>query len=340
MYQLPRPERAERDYSAAERRFLCCIAPLIRHLDDPNGMPAEQRREWVVAFRNAVRDFLLNEGLYDCEIAEKLAFVVIPSAAGKPADTLTNELAQAALSLTRIAALAIQKCYCAALLPPCPEPSQNDCVPLATITVTPDRCRVKRICNVGARKFLLTPPNVEYWLTFIMESNPLSEYLESLCCRFDPADWEQEGIDFFKEAGGRMREQVKGRKKKSGTAKETVEDGRIATRQALFWQSVSTPKRRFTFEHLLLGTLGARNRKGEPIASDDELANSMQAVLFSHVLAPLVRTILPERLQDTAAGGDLTDVARQLAELQATVKTQQSTIDKQDRVIKKIQRDR
>ena len=157
-YKLPKKNPNEQQFGAAQRRFLCCIAPLIRELGTGPGLfqNPQQGQAWVIAFRDAVREFVLTEGLYDCQIAEKLTAVAIPAVTGQAAGDALAALNQSALSIADIAGLAWQKCFCAALLPPCPEPSQTDCVPLATITVARGHCRVLRICNIAARKFLVT----------------------------------------------------------------------------------------------------------------------------------------------------------------------------------------
>lgn len=335
VYKAPVKNPDDHDYGAAERRFLCCIAPLFR--DVPGGpnvaVNGQQGWDWVVAFRDAVREFVLNEGLYDCEIAEKLAAITIPSVADKPLEEALVALNQSALSIADVAAVAMQKCFCAALLPPCPDPSQNDCVPLATVTMARGTCRVKRICNIGARKFLVTIPNIEYWLTFILDANPLGKYLERICCQFDPGDWKQGGVNFFEQAGDEIRKRLEAQVKKP------------VTPWTLFWQSVNTPSHKFTVAHLLLGALGARNAKGQPFASGDELAHPAEAVLFNQVLAPLLRTIVPADAQRRAAAGagagaDVADLARQLAELEAKVQTQQTKLDKQQRTIQELKRER
>jgi hypothetical protein len=323
VYKAPTKNANQQDFGAAERRFLCCIAPLLREVPEPNvAGNGQQGQDWVIAFRDAVRDFIVDEGLYDCEIAEKLAAIAIPSVADKPLDVALNDLNQAALSIADVGALAMQKCYCSALLPACPDPSQNDCVPLATVTVGRGKCRVKRVCNIGPRKFLATIPNIEYWLTFITDADPLRQYLENICCRFEPGEWKQQGVDFFKHAGDEIRNRIRAKTKN-------------VTPWTLFWGSVNAPAHKFTIEHMLLGALGARNARGERLATDEELAHPTEAVMFNQVLAPFMRAMAP-------AGGadDLSDLKRQLADLQSTLASQQRTIDKHQRTINELRRDR
>src|SRR5262249_38066263 len=144
-YKAPKKTETETALGAAARRFLCCLAPLLRELE-PIGQSGkqptpQQAQDWVYAFYDAVREFVINDGVYECEIAQRLAAVAVPKAAGDPADPALPAWNQSAAAIAAIAFLVLQKCFCAALLPPCPEPAQTDCVPLATITVTRRQCR-------------------------------------------------------------------------------------------------------------------------------------------------------------------------------------------------------
>ena len=188
---------------------------------------------------------------------------------------------------------------------------------------------MKRICNIGARKFLVTIPNIEYWLTFIMDSDPLGTYLESLCCQFDPADWKQDGVDFFKKAGKKLEQVIDEQNKQAGTP------------WSLFWQAVNAPTHKLTVERLLLAALGARNGQGQAFANKDELAFPTEALMFNQVLAPFMRTIVPASGAPSGSDKhDLRELLRQVGDLQSTVKTQQRTINQHKQAIKELTRNR
>ncbi|MDH4165484.1 MAG: hypothetical protein OEY13_05140 [Gammaproteobacteria bacterium] len=80
-------------------------------------------------------------------------------------------------------------CFCSALLPPCPEPESDNCVPLAVVTLDlRNRCRVVSVCNWSAREFSLTLPTIAYWTSF-MNWSSLKEAIAKLCCESDSIPW-------------------------------------------------------------------------------------------------------------------------------------------------------
>ena len=68
-------------------------------------------------------------------------------------------------------------CICAALLPPCPT-CEDPAVKLACVQI--DDCDVCEICNLE-RTFLLTEPNLRYWIPLL---HAFGQGLERLCCDF------------------------------------------------------------------------------------------------------------------------------------------------------------
>jgi hypothetical protein len=79
----------------------------------------------------------------------------------------------------------ISECFCSALLPACPEPASDNCVPLAVVTVRTRDCRVVEICNWEARKLLITWRTVGYWLSWL-PWNRVREAIAALCCADTP----------------------------------------------------------------------------------------------------------------------------------------------------------
>jgi hypothetical protein len=335
VYKRPPRKADELTFGAAQRRFICCMEPLFRELGNGPGAQnnPQQAQAWVIAFRDAVREFVLSEGLYDCRIAEKLAAVVIPAVNDTPAAAALAALNQAALSIADIAGIALQKCFCAAFLPPCPEPAQNDCVPLATVTVSRGQCRVLKVCNLSARRFLVTWPNIGYWLSFVFSENPLRQELEKFCCEFDPVDGQAQDVNFF---AGRMRVRA---------GRGEAHEGPAAFPQAsLFWQSVAA-SRNVIAEHLLLGALNARDAQGQPFATDEELAHPTEFLLFNDVLAPLIRGLVPATfggvVGGTGPGGDrVDDLAREISDLRSTIDQQKKAMDRQQKAIDELKRKR
>jgi hypothetical protein len=87
---------------------------------------------------------------------------------------------------------AVQDCLCDALLPPCPEPTADPRVPLASFTVSGTPCRVVKVCNwTPLRPILVTFPNLLYWLSIFPQGATVRDLLHRLCCepllpRLDP----------------------------------------------------------------------------------------------------------------------------------------------------------
>ncbi len=157
-----------REPSALMRRFLCCMQPLGNRLSflPLRTTPIAKRQTWLLDLASALREFLITEGLYDCDVAARLAAVALPSTTDEEEAYLTA-WSTATLGYFGIAAAILQKCLCAALLPPCPPPEMNDCVPIATVTLARGHCRVRRICNIANRRFLPTFPALRYWLSWL-----------------------------------------------------------------------------------------------------------------------------------------------------------------------------
>jgi hypothetical protein len=82
---------------------------------------------------------------------------------------------------------AAQECICSALLPPCPEPIEDNCVPLATVTVNcKSGCHIVRVCNWENRQTVPTVPSLGYWLGGFLRTAGVAEFLVNMCC--EPVD--------------------------------------------------------------------------------------------------------------------------------------------------------
>jgi hypothetical protein len=84
---------------------------------------------------------------------------------------------------------ALQECICLALLPPCPEPVEDNCVPLGTVTVNcKSGCHIVRVCNWEHRRIVPTVSGLEYWFEPFLRSSGLTEALTRFCCTTDERD--------------------------------------------------------------------------------------------------------------------------------------------------------
>ncbi len=347
VYKAPKKDPEKVDYGDAAKRFLCCILPLFEDVTSPTqgGQKTPQQAiDWVYSLRDAVRDFILNEGFYDCEIAAKLLGVAIPSYSSSVAvDQLYKDLTAAAYGVMGVGLLVLQKCLCAAMLPPCPDPSQLDCVPIATVTVARGQCRVLRVCNIAARKFLVTIPNIAYWLSFFSPftggktaGGALRQFLEAICCtplegRYTGAAIA--GLDLFRVSATQEEANMAATTPATSGPFANKRDSAFAD---LLFSALSNPDRKVTVENLLLGALDVRDADGKPFASPQELAHPADLVLLNQVVAPLLRRFAPSGGVGGVAGfaaatmrADavrMDDLARQVADLTRRVAKQDETI--------------
>src|SRR5438046_3035434 len=106
-----------------------------------------------------------------------------------------TEFATAASRLVDLWGNAMRYCVCSAILPPCPDPVHDPRVPLAKITIQKEGCQLVQVCNLDTRKFVLTFPNLLYWLSPVLQ--PFLQFLhmtvENNCCP-TPANFAAVGV--------------------------------------------------------------------------------------------------------------------------------------------------
>ena len=170
-------------------RFQCCYddlitkAPPIPAPFSPAAVAANPNAWYLWACRfqaHLVRHFQYASG-YNCSLLTQLsALAIVPpgaNGAGVPA------LVQAIQLLLLVTLDGLFACLCSALLPPCPMPTDETRVPLATLHVANNPCRVVRVCNwVVERKIATTFPALQYWLSVLPYGAGLRQLLQTLCC--------------------------------------------------------------------------------------------------------------------------------------------------------------
>lgn len=107
----------------------------------------------------------------ECSLIREVNAIAIPG--GNQPDP--NAVISATEALFRAFLRYLLDCICAALLPPCP-PCDDTGVKLACFDF--DDCEVDNICNLE-RTFLLTGPNLRYWIPLLHQ---IGEAFERLCC--------------------------------------------------------------------------------------------------------------------------------------------------------------
>jgi hypothetical protein len=189
----PDPEvDAERDDvlnpdSALYQRFRCCFSllqemPKIQgalNFDSVQANPAAWY-QWTNKARGQLARWLAAHGSTNCELLARFNAIVY-APAGTQANAGAIFLAVVLLLIVYVDALL--SCLCSALLPPCPAPSDEVRVPIATLHVAGQPCRVSRVCNWSRhRKIVTSFPTLQYWLSLLPFGAQLRQGLEALCC--------------------------------------------------------------------------------------------------------------------------------------------------------------
>jgi hypothetical protein len=334
-YKVPsRIGRQQQEMGALVKRFVCCLVPFI---EDLGGLPANdatqaQLQQWLVNLKEALRQFLQRESLYDCEVARRLAAIDLP---GPNNEDYFGAWTTATVDILAIALLVLQKCFCAALLPPCPEPAMDDCVPIATVTVGRKPCRVLKVCNYAGRRFLLTWPNVYYWLSWTPLFGPatgagrpatLRDVIVRICCT-TPGDP-------FKQ---RARGSIGAWRQPQQPAPIPLAGARQAKDQTAFASLLASA----LADHpagadlgtVLLAAMGAPDETGKPLMSDLEMRHPGEFELMNELLVPLLRMSVPTDAGAPGAtggtgtgGADLAALREELAALARQVKEHEATI--------------
>jgi hypothetical protein len=129
--------------------------------------PVVPKPAQLIVVRDELRVLLEQHGMTNCDVYKNL---YLP---GEPdIDNLIKVLIEAA-----------RDCFCSAVIPPCPEPVEDDCVPVATITVNCKKgCRIVRICNLEHRRIVPTVPGLEYWSEPFVRKSGFLEAIATFCC--------------------------------------------------------------------------------------------------------------------------------------------------------------
>jgi hypothetical protein len=272
----PTREQLLQNQSPIVTRFVCCVDALLSLLQQVPSLQNEgDVRTWICDIRNVLLNFFASNPGYDCTIASELAALCPP--AGQGFDT-TQVIADG----WYIVAEYIQKCFCSALLPPCPAPVDDAAVPIAVITVgkssTTD-CQVQSICNLSARRFAITMPNLGYWFSMFPFVRNLRSLFEGLCCTPIP----KQDFKF-------MNRQVVNRVAVA-VAPATTPSQDVAEVAAQAWSRRG--KQPVDARILAVNALGLGDKKGDAFLSDLEQQHPFETLLFNQVGVPLMENILP-----------------------------------------------
>ena len=367
----------KKDPGAIVTRFMNCLRdffeamPQVPSTNPQQPGPPAAWHEWCCDLKEALLDYLASHPVYDCLLAERIAQFQCPELTPNNQQTYPALVQQAVKAvLVPVAAEYIRYCLCAALLPPCPAPVEDPRVPLASITVRRDNCRIVRVCNLSYRKFVTTFPNLQYWLSWIPFMRQFRVLLERICCR--EFDLRQPGTTTTVTppagAPAPAAASFSGGEATVDTAEAASISGETETERV----DVSWLKNN-TFAQLVVGAWGRRgnpadsqtlfmasvgmtDEKGQPLVSQTELENPFLFLALNQVAAPVFARVPSEAPSvaknmaragvamsaegataytrsagaESASGGDVDELRAQLTELQETVRRQQERINELD----------
>jgi hypothetical protein len=166
---------------AACLKSLAELQKTLNGLSNPN-QPLNMVDAATLSTSNAIkedlRELLEQHGIHNCALYQKilqpLSQFVPP--VGIPIPTVQQYFSS-------LFEETLQECICSALLPPCPGPVDENCVPIATVTVNcQNGCRIVRVCNWENRRIILTFPSLEYWFESFLRQAGVPQFIVNSCC--------------------------------------------------------------------------------------------------------------------------------------------------------------
>ena len=138
-----------------------------------------QQAAQLSAIKSALIEWMERHAISHCDLYQRIIQIEPQSSPAAPPNVV---IAQKNLNL--IINVLFRECFCSTLLPPCPQPADENCVPIATLTLNcKPGCRVVRICNLENRRMVITFPILQYFLGGLVKRSKMNELLVGLCCK-------------------------------------------------------------------------------------------------------------------------------------------------------------
>lgn len=348
-----RDDRAEKVEGDLPDRVRRCLAVLRKGLTSfPKDPDADTLVTYCCELKDDLRDLIDSGNVHDCTLGQRLGDVVCPD----PQDQQVVEKATAAITaMLRIAIDLFRSCVCSALLPPCDTGPVDDCVPLAVVTVRSSDLRVLDICNWSARTFALTAPGLSYWFGWVPVFDGLRDLVERLCCGPSRPAFSVDrrlrvgatSAVASPSASTNAGARADGESEAAGAAPSARE---ITSMLDLAAHYLRSPSPLAGVDATVLGSLGALDPRDEPLASQLEIDNPLEALVLSRA-AGVTAGLLPQDVLDRlrkddqgrkdrdsrrAAGDEQADDDARLAALEKALATLKRTVDTQAKTIRTL----
>lgn len=115
-------------------------------------------------------DLVTKHADHNCTLQEDARLISCPEATETNDDynEFRRETVVSLTNMTKLLEIGLKDCLCSALLPQ-REINNDPRVVLGRVTVSRSGCKVVNVCNwITERKFATTPPNLEYWLSWLL----------------------------------------------------------------------------------------------------------------------------------------------------------------------------
>ena len=166
--------------SELSQRMECCIEMLVKRIPKlPDQQDGKDLHAYICRFKDFLQRYLSSKSGYNCDLLARVNAISCPAfnANDSQQDFQTLQL------LFRIWLDALLSCFCSALLPPPQGPNHDLRVPIASLRVSGESCRVLSICNwTHHRKLVMSFPTLNYWLGVLPFGTQLRCLLEKFCC--------------------------------------------------------------------------------------------------------------------------------------------------------------
>jgi hypothetical protein len=328
-----------------EQSAWACLSDFIslaRQLKSPtDNSGVQDLYKWCCSLKDAFQNFLAQHGGTDCTLYDLLNSFRCPDPISYGDDTekykqaISAQIGELAGTLHQY----VQQCLCSAVLSPLPAAMQDNCVPLATVTLRRKDCRIIKVCNTDVRKFAITFANLSYWFSsFEPFLAQFREALDRLCCSGSPV---RQAVPLYFGP----REEAPPVFAAGFAGQPTNEAARMIERFRNSWmkQDRNEDPRALVLDALRL----AKNEDKTPYLNQIERENPIQSMLLDQLVVPFLSSMM-ERVTRQAgeaapsaaqpATEDLAAIKTRLDELAATVETQQATISEQQILITELQK--
>ena len=335
VYKAPRDEKNRTKFASLlaltptipgrlAESVLQCVSDLVETMPPyPAAQNEEQPgrgalRQWVLLTKQWFHDLLRLRPSSDCELSNLLNSLSVPN---PDSDNFDSDFSRAKDQIRLLKAEYLKECLCRALLPPCPPPADCNCVPLSLLKVRRGDCKVLQVCNWGAREFVLTFPDLVYWLEGTGVFQHLTLLIERFCCT---------PISSFMTRGQDRGNLVMTPPPASSTAGSAASPFFELFKEA--WsQRNDRSADAGTLADAYSGTLG---RDSKPAVSPLEMANPAAFMALNQILVPLLESFTSRGSTTagsaasavTPASDELAALRKAVDDLQASVKAQADEI--------------